>query len=146
MAARLPCGTVPDSIQTIMASTVSRRTFGPDAVENQATCGESTVLRRREDAGVGGERLAREDVERRAADLPGLERVGEGVLVDQRTARDVHQQAPGRMRSNCAGPISFSVVGQQRQVQRDEVARLEQLVEVVAARSRRRAAAGEAGS
>jgi hypothetical protein len=37
LAARFPCGTVPDSIQTIIASTVSRRTRGPDVVENHAT-------------------------------------------------------------------------------------------------------------
>ncbi len=36
-AARLPCGTVPASIQPIIASTVSRRTLGPEAVENHAT-------------------------------------------------------------------------------------------------------------
>ena len=101
---------------------------------------------RLQDAGVGGQRLVREDVERGAADLP-LPRARRRAR-PRRSARRARRSraAPrGACCANCAGAEQPLGLGQQRQVQRDEVARRRAALEAGAARSRRRAAAARRG-
>ena len=122
-AARLPCGRCRIRSRLIIASTVSRRTFGPDAVEYHATCGESKVLRRGQDAAHPRQRLAREDVECRAADPACLEASARASSSISAPRETFTSSAPGRIPRTASGAEQLLGRRQQRQVQRDEVAR-----------------------
>ena len=60
-----------------------------------AMCGVRITLSKAEERVVGRQRLGREDVERRAGDPPGLERLEERRLVHHRPARHVDEERRG---------------------------------------------------
>ena len=73
--------------------------------------------------------LAREDVERRAGELAGRDRLRERLLVDERAARSVHEPgAVPHVRDRLAVDQAVRLVGERR-MERDDVGRGEQLLD-----------------
>ncbi len=91
-----------------------------------------------QEPGVLGERLDRHHVERGAAEPAGIERRDERRLVDQRTARRVHQEGPLLHSGEGLRVEQAARRRQQRRMDRDKVGRLEQPLEAHALDARRR--------
>src|SRR5206468_3407090 len=92
--------------------------------------------RRGADGGVGRQRLARVDIERRAGDRPGLERGRERGQVNNFAARAVHDDGgPFHLRERLGIDEVARLLGERR-VQRDEVRATQQLVELHQLRAR----------
>ena len=68
-----------------------------------------------------GRRLDREDVERRACEVPALERLRERVLVDDAAARGVDESRALLHQAQLALPDQSLGLGCERQMDRDEV-------------------------
>ena len=88
--------------------------------------GRGAQVRRDDDVGVAeqrvvGDRLAREDVERGAGDLAGVERVLERRVVDQLAARAVDDPHAVAALGERLGVEPAARLGRLRQVDRDEV-------------------------
>ena len=74
-------------------------------------------------------RLGREDVERRARELPGPDRLGQRLLVDERSARRVDEPRAVAHQGDCVPIDEAACLVRQRRVERHDVGRCEQLVE-----------------
>ena len=115
----------PSRAATICSATMTPARSCASSVE-AARCGVTTTSSSPSSGPSYGS--LREDVERRAGELARLDRLGERLLVDERTARSVHEPgAVAHVRDRVAVDQAARLVGERR-VERDDVGRGEQLL------------------